>query len=80
MILLAGRASATVSKFGTAVPPALLDLVDDFFGRCRAIARTVRVNAGIIYDNFGALCGAEKGNLAADATPRARDDDDLVAQ
>jgi hypothetical protein len=60
--------------------PALFDLVDDFFGRCRAIARTVRVNAGIIYDNFGALCGAEKCDLAADATARARNDDDLVGQ
>jgi hypothetical protein len=35
--------------------------------------------AGIIYDNFAALCGTEKCDPTADATPRARDDDDLVA-
>jgi hypothetical protein len=59
--------------------PALLDLVDDFFGGCGAITRTVGGYAGIIYDNFGTLCGTEKCDLTADATPRARDDDDLVA-
>jgi hypothetical protein len=80
MILLAGKASATVSKFAIAVPPALPDLVDDFFGGCGAIARTVGGYAGIIYDNFGTLCGTEKGDLATDATPGTRDDDDLVAQ
>jgi hypothetical protein len=79
MILLAGRASATVSKFAIAVPPRFLDLVDDFFGGCGAITRTVGGYAGIIYDNFGTLCGTEKCDLTADATPRARDDDDLVA-
>jgi hypothetical protein len=60
--------------------PALLDLVDDFFGRCRTIARTVRVNAGVIYNNFGTLGGTEKGDLAADAAARASDDDDLVGK
>ena len=59
--------------------PALLDLVDDFFGGCGVIARTVCGYAGIIYDNFGTLCGTEKCYLTADAAPRARDDDDFVA-
>jgi hypothetical protein len=59
--------------------PALLDLVDDFFGGCGVITRTVGGYAGIIYDNFGTLCGTENCDLTADAAPRARDDDDLVA-
>ena len=55
------------------------EIRDDFFGGCGAITRTVGGYAGIIYDNFGTLCGTEKCDLTADATPRARDDDDLVA-
>ncbi len=80
MILLAGIASATDSKFATAVPPRF-GFLDDLLGRSRAIAaRTVGADAGIVDDNLGAFSGAEQRNATADAAARAGDDNDLAVE
>src|SRR5271169_4083115 len=62
-IRLAGIASATVSKFAT----AMLDLLDDFFrGRCTC-SRTVGGAAGVVDDDLGAFGRAQQRDLAPDA-------------
>ena len=79
-ILLAGMASATVSKFATAVPPAFLNLLDHLFGRCGIGAGAVGGDAGIVDHDLGAFSGAQQRDLPPDAAAGAGDDDDFVLQ
>src|SRR5215510_6598236 len=73
-ILLAGMASATDSKFGTAVPPRFL--ISSHTSSAGAALRA----AGIVDHDLGALGGAKQRDLTADAAARAGDDDDFILQ
>ena len=79
-IRLAGTASATLSKFATAVPPRfLISSTTSSAGRgVRALA--VGGDAGIVDHDLGALGRAQQRDLAPDAAPRAGDDDGFAFQ
>ena len=79
-ILLAGIASATVSKLATAVPPRFLISSTTSSAGEALDARAVGGAAGIVDHDLGAFGGAEQRDLAADAAAGAGDDDDFVVE
>ena len=73
-------ASATVSKFATAVPPRFLISSTTSSAGAALGARAVGGAAGIVDHDLGAFRGAQQRDLAADAAARAGDDDDFAVE
>ena len=67
-------------EVGNGGAAALLDFLDDLFGRRRIVAGTVRGAAGIVNDDLGAFRCAQQRDLAADAAARASNDDDFSVE
>src|ERR1700728_4118673 len=79
-ILLAGIASATVSKFATAVPPRFLISSTTSSAGAALVPEPSAAPAGIIDHDLRAFRGTQQRDLAADAAPGAGNDDDFVLE